>query len=210
MGILNMNGLQDNNEKQGVTGAATVNVSTASADLINAENNAFPVTANSQIIISTQTCFDYISEYYTKGDAESSFFEGELIAEETYGGISSETATVTIYKNRITSVPVNYKSVYLRLLAKSGAVGYFSVNDKVYPARVQIYDIDITEKFNQNVDKLDICIYADAYTYKNESSRVSFYTVGSNAPHLVFEYADSEIDFDSKDRKSTRLNSSHM
>lgn len=199
MGILNMNGLQDNNEKQDVTGAATVNVSTASADLINAENNAFPVTANSQIIISTQTCFDYISEYYTKGDAESSFFEGELIAEETYGGISSETATVTIYKNRITSVPVNYKSVYLRLLAKSGAVGYFSVNDKVYPARVQIYDIDITEKFNQNVDKLDICIYADAYTYKNESSRVSFYTVGSNAPQLIFEYTDSEIDFDSND-----------
>lgn len=199
MGILNMNGLQDNNEKQGVTGAATGNVSTASADLINAENNAFPVTANSQIIISTQTCFDYISEYYTKGDAESSFFEGELIAEETYGGISSETATVTIYKNRITSVPVNYKSVYLRLLAKSGAVGYFSVDDKVYPARVQIYDIDITEKFNQNVDKLDICIYADAYTYKNNSSRISFYTVGSNAPHLVFEYADSEIDFDSND-----------
>lgn len=199
MGILNMNGLQDNNEKQGVTGAATVNVSTASADLINAENNAFPVTANSQIIISTQTCFDYISEYYTKGDAESSFFEGELIAEETYGGISSETATVTIYKNRITSVPVNYKSVYLRLLAKSGAVGYFSVNDKVYPARVQIYDIDITDKFNQNVDKLDICIYADAYTYKNESSRVSFYTVGSNAPQLIFEYTDSEIDFDSND-----------
>lgn len=199
MGILNMNGLQDNNEKQGVTGAATGNVSTASADLINAENNAFPVTANSQIIISTQTCFDYISEYYTKGDAESSFFEGELIAEETYGGISSETATVTIYKNRITSVPVNYKSVYLRLLAKSGAVGYFSVNDKVYPARVQIYDIDITEKFNQNVDKLDICIYADAYTYKNESSRVSFYTVGSNAPQLIFEYTDSEIDFDSND-----------
>ena len=199
MGILNMNGLQDNNEKQGVTGAATVNVSTASADLINAENNAFPVTANSQIIISTQTCFDYISEYYTKGDAESSFFEGELIAEETYGGISSETATVTIYKNRITSVPVNYKSVYLRLLAKSGAVGYFSVDDKVYPARVQIYDIDITEKFNQNVDKLDICIYADAYTYKNNSSRISFYTVGSNAPHLVFEYVDSEIDFDSND-----------
>jgi len=198
MGILNMNGLQDN-EKQGVTGAATGNVSTASADLINAENNAFPVTANSQIIISTQTCFDYISEYYTKGDAESSFFEGELIAEETYGGISSETATVTIYKNRITSVPVNYKSVYLRLLAKSGAVGYFSVNDKVYPARVQIYDIDITEKFNQNVDKLDICIYADAYTYKNESSRVSFYTVGSNAPQLIFEYTDSEIDFDSND-----------
>lgn len=199
MGILNMNGLQDNNEKQGVTGAATGNVSTASADLINAENNAFPVTANSQIIISTQTCFDYISEYYTKGDAESSFFEGELIAEETYGGISSETATVTIYKNRITSVPVNYKSVYLRLLAKSGAVGYFSVDDKVYPARVQIYDIDITEKFNQNVDKLDICIYADAYTYKNNSSRISFYTVGSNAPHLVFEYADSEIDLDSND-----------
>ena len=199
MGILNMNGLQDNNEKQGVTGAATGNVSTASADLINAENNAFPVTANSQIIISTQTCFDYISEYYTKGDAESSFFEGELIAEETYGGISSETATVTIYKNRITSVPVNYKSVYLRLLAKSGAVGYFSVDDKVYPARVQIYDIDITEKFNQNVDKLDICIYADAYTYKNESSRVSFYTVGSNAPQLIFEYTDSEIDFDSND-----------
>ncbi len=199
MGILNMNGLQDNNEKQGVTGAATVNVSTASADLINAENNAFPVTANSQIIISTQTCFDYISEYYTKGDAESSFFEGELIAEETYGGISSETATVTIYKNRITSVPVNYKSVYLRLLAKSGAVGYFSVNDKVYPARVQIYDIDITEKFNQNVDKLDICIYADAYTYKNNSSRISFYTVGSNAPQLIFEYTDSEIDFDSND-----------
>lgn len=199
MGILNMNGLQDNNEKQGVTGAATGNVSTASADLINAENNAFPVTANSQIIISTQTCFDYISEYYTKGDAESSFFEGELIAEETYGCISSETATVTIYKNRITSVPVNYKSVYLRLLAKSGAVGYFSVDDKVYPARVQIYDIDITEKFNQNVDKLDICIYADAYTYKNESSRVSFYTVGSNAPQLIFEYTDSEIDFDSND-----------
>ncbi len=199
MGILNMNGLQDNNEKQGVTGAATGNVSTASADLINAENNAFPVTANSQIIISTQTCFDYISEYYTKGDAESSFFEGELIAEETYGGISSETATVTIYKNRITSVPVNYKSVYLRLLAKSGAVGYFSVNDKVYPARVQIYDIDITEKFNQNVDKLDICIYADAYTYKNNSSRISFYTVGSNAPQLIFEYTDSEIDFDSND-----------
>lgn len=111
MGILNMNDLQDNNEKQGVTGVATGNVSTASADLINAENNAFPVTANSQIIISTQTCFDYISEYYTKGDAESSFFEGELIAEETYGGISSETATVTIYKNRITSVPVNYKIV---------------------------------------------------------------------------------------------------
>lgn len=199
MGILNMNGLQDNNEKQGVTGATTGNVSTASADLINAENNAFPVTANSQIIISTQTCFDYISEYYTKGDAESSFFEGELIAEETYGGISSETATVTIYKNRITSVPVNYKSVYLRLLAKSGAVGYFSVDDKVYPARVQIYDIDITEKFNQNVDKLDICIYADAYTYKNNSSRISFYTVGSNAPQLIFEYTDSEIDFDSND-----------
>lgn len=199
MGILNMNGLQDNNEKQGVTGAATGNVSTASADLINAENNAFPVTANSQIIISTQTCFDYISEYYTKGDAESSFFEGELIAEETYGGISSETATVTIYKNRITSVPVNYKSVYLRLLAKSGAVGYFSVDDKVYPARVQIYDIDITEKFNQNVDELDICIYADAYTYKNNSSRISFYTIGSNAPQLIFEYTDSEIDFDSND-----------
>ena len=69
MGILNMNGLQDNNEKQDVTGAAIINVSTATADLNNEKNNAFPVTANSQIIISNQTCFDYISEYYTKGDA---------------------------------------------------------------------------------------------------------------------------------------------
>ena len=61
MGILNMNGLQDNNEKQGVTGAATGNVSTASADLINAENNAFPVNSNSHFIIYKQTCFVYFS-----------------------------------------------------------------------------------------------------------------------------------------------------
>ncbi len=164
----------------------------ADADFINAEERAFPVTIDPQIMLYYSDNLSYYSEYYASFNSENDITEGDISVYAESSGTYDTQTCFTVRKDNIFSVGVVEK-VELIITAKPGANGYFEIDNKVYTLEEKQYAIDITNLLKANSGStVSFWMSGNVSAYNNGVSSGEFYTLGEYAPVLEIEYITNE------------------
>ena len=168
---------------------------TANANFINAENRAFPVIIDPQIMINSNSDSMMFVTTYWDQDSDDTVVTGVLDSFFYRGGTNGYYCDIIINKNKIINQVGKVKRMALILNATSVAEGYFKVNDTLYEAKNQRYEIDITNVYQDtSVQDVVIHISADTATNNNQQSSVCFITTGVDAPMLIVDGAEEVLE----------------
>ena len=173
----------------------------ASEEWINAEERAFPVTIDPQIITDNTSFFDFKNYRKSRGSGSSSGPSSWSLygnSSEFVVGIdfSSEyKSSVCIKKSNIVNLYGRIASVILKLKASMVYTpGAFRVGDKeIYCNSTSTYlSIDITNAYKANGGDFDIELLPSSKGYGNGAGDLKFNATGINAPILEIKYLTNE------------------
>ncbi|MDE5721885.1 MAG: hypothetical protein K2I30_03995 [Clostridia bacterium] len=164
---------------------------TASAEFINAEERAFPVTIDPQIILTPLDLgvFELRTIYWQSGD-EDTITDDILLVTKT-GNHFGEIAEVFINKKAIGEIEGNVSNVTLILTAKPTGVGEIEFEGYNVKRDGDVFKVDITDNFLSKYDSIYVLIKNKELYY--EKVEFEFYTRGEFAPKLCIEYEKPKV-----------------
>lgn len=159
----------------------------ADAEFINADECAFPVIIDPQVIVNNQTHSNFFNFETTCDQSDiSDYYQDMLKIEykplydgEYWMGISFDPRKIEGYNKA--------KSIKLQLTSKSNAVGYFKIDGTVYEAKSNFtYLFDITNKDASYQINLTFQALGGDYTF------IEFFVSGEFAPSLILELPEED------------------
>lgn len=169
----------------------------ASAEWINAENRAFPVTIDPVFVTSGEGCVTkqvQCRNVYTCGSGSGSGTGTTTSAWRNVDSIFvkvSKTTTMeyksilTVKKSLMTLLDYEISSVKLRLIPyRVVSSGRFYVNNTLVNTTTSALECDITGAFKTSSGDFTVSLVPYSYSYAN----IDFYDSGVNAPSIVVEY----------------------